>query len=144
MGSKKNTNLRNTYLLRIQISIMSIILALVFLCLVSSSIADCEYDSNPPCECTNPFVGTDTHFLGDPKRNCASAKACYVKNISGCKDIKQSKGGNRCQSNLACEPSEPAPPKPTDALQLNVVVRSANVRIKLLHVMNVKWTVMLT
>merc|ERR1712142_843533 len=115
MGSKKNTNLRNTYHLRIQISMMLISLALVFLCLVSRSIADCEYDSNLPCECTNPFVGTEKHFLGDPKRNCASAKACYVKNISGCKDIKQSKGGNRCQSNLACEPSEPAPPKPTDA-----------------------------
>merc|ERR1711872_51037 len=83
---------------------------------LSSSIADCEYGSNLPCECTNPFVGTDTHFLGDPKRNCASAKACYVKNISGCKDIKQSKGGNRCQSNLACEPSEPAPSKPSDAI----------------------------
>ena len=66
--------------------------------------ASCEVDYSIPCECTNPFLGTDNFFLGDPKQNCKAAKACYVKNLSGCSDARQSRGGGRCQSKQACAP----------------------------------------
>merc|ERR1719341_2492851 len=82
---------------------------------------DCVIDPSMPCECTNPFLGTDNFFLGDATKNCNSAKACYVKNLSGCADARQSRGGNRCQSKLACKSKQPdttvkptSEPKPSE------------------------------
>merc|ERR1719318_2186172 len=78
---------------------------------------DCVIDPSMPCECTNPFLGTDNFFLGDPTKNCNAAKACYVKNLSGCADARQSRGGNRCQSKLACKQISPSTEKPTSPSQ---------------------------
>merc|ERR1719318_1439795 len=76
---------------------------------------DCVIDPSMPCECTNPFLGTDNFFLGDATKNCNAAKACYVKNLSGCADARQSRGGNRCQSKLACKQLAPSTEKPTSS-----------------------------
>eukprot|EP00091_Calanus_sinicus_P005757 TRINITY_DN1625_c0_g1_i6.p2 TRINITY_DN1625_c0_g1~~TRINITY_DN1625_c0_g1_i6.p2 ORF type:complete len:104 (-),score=13.62 TRINITY_DN1625_c0_g1_i6:513-824(-) len=51
----------------------------LFLSLVVLVHGDCVIDPSMPCECTNPFLGTDNFFLGDPVKNCNAAKACYVK-----------------------------------------------------------------
>jgi len=75
--------------------------------------ASCDIDPTIPCECTNPFIGTDSFFLGDPTRNCQKASACYVKNLSGCSDVRQSRGGGRCQSKEACNPATQPPPTVT-------------------------------
>eukprot|EP00091_Calanus_sinicus_P005751 TRINITY_DN1625_c0_g1_i10.p1 TRINITY_DN1625_c0_g1~~TRINITY_DN1625_c0_g1_i10.p1 ORF type:complete len:249 (-),score=48.85 TRINITY_DN1625_c0_g1_i10:112-825(-) len=80
----------------------------LFLSLLVLVHGDCVIDPSMPCECTNPFLGTDNFFLGDPVKNCNAAKACYVKNLSGCADARQSRGGNRCQSKLACKPEPPS------------------------------------
>ena len=64
--------------------------------------ASCEIDTSLPCECTNPFLGTNNFHLGDAKLNCKHAKACYVANKSGCSDAKSARGGGRCQSKDAC------------------------------------------
>ena len=74
----------------------------------------CNYDPSASCECWIPFIGTENFFLGDPEHNCKRAKACYVKNSSGCSDIKQARGGGRCQSKLACNvgPTTTPPPPP--------------------------------
>jgi hypothetical protein len=72
--------------------------------------ASCDIDASIECECTNPFLGTDNFFLGDPKQNCKAAKACYVKNLSGCSDARQSRGGGRCQSKEACDDGKAATP----------------------------------
>merc|ERR1719318_809687 len=78
---------------------------------------DCVIDPSMPCECTNPFLGTDNFFLGDATKNCNAAKACYVKNLSGCADARQSRGGNRCQSKLACKQNSASTEKPTSPSQ---------------------------
>merc|ERR1719186_2571218 len=67
--------------------------------------ASCVIDASLPCECTNPFLGTENFFLGDGKRNCKNAKACYVANKSGCSDATPARGGGRCQSKEACKPT---------------------------------------
>eukprot|EP00092_Neocalanus_flemingeri_P024909 GFUD01027014.1.p1 GENE.GFUD01027014.1~~GFUD01027014.1.p1 ORF type:complete len:195 (-),score=49.93 GFUD01027014.1:144-728(-) len=73
--------------------------------------ASCDIDPSLPCECSNPFLGTPTFYLGDPKRNCKAAKACYVDNKSGCSDARSARGGGRCQSKSACDPpAEPTEP----------------------------------
>jgi len=81
-----------------------ILLGIILSDMVGVGLANCDYDPSYPCECTNPFLGTENYFLGDPKQNCKSAKACYVKTVSGCKDRRQAKGGGRCQSKEACNP----------------------------------------
>ena len=83
---------------------VSILLGIILSDMVGVGLAHCDYDPSFPCECTNPFLGTENYFLGDPNQNCKSAKACYVKTVSGCKDRRQSKGGGRCQSKEACNP----------------------------------------
>merc|ERR1711903_296812 len=87
-----------------QPSIMSSFTLLIasLLSLVILVHGDCVIDPSMPCECTNPFLGTDNFFLGDATKNCNAAKACYVKNLSGCADARQARGGGRCQSKLAC------------------------------------------
>ena len=90
-------------------SIRSVILfflsmKMLSIAMVEKRAASCDIDPSIPCECTNPFLGTDNFFLGDPARLCESAKACYVKNLSGCADSRQSRGGGRCQSKDACKP----------------------------------------
>ena len=91
----------------------TLLLSLVVLVLGNQKrAATCDIDTSSPCECTNPFLGTDNFFLGDPKQNCQAAKACYVKNLSGCSDARQSRGGGRCQSKQACAPELPVTPPP--------------------------------
>merc|ERR1711928_186626 len=106
----------------------SFVLSLVVLAHGSQKrAASCDIDTSLPCECTNPFLGTDNFFLGDAKQNCKSAKACYVKNLSGCSDARQARGGGRCQSKLACAPEGghepvviPAKPKLPQQAQLSL------------------------
>ena len=64
--------------------------------MVEKRAASCDIDPSITCECTNPFLGTDNFFLGEAARLCESAKSCYVKNLSGCADSRQSRGGGRC------------------------------------------------
>merc|ERR1711903_309410 len=96
-----------------QPSIMSSFTLLIasLLSLVILVHGDCVIDPSMPCECTNPFLGTDNFFLGDATKNC------YVKNLSGCADARQSRGGNRCQSKLACKQISPSTEKPTSPSQ---------------------------
>ena len=75
--------------------------------------ASCVIDASLPCECTNPFLGTENFFLGDGKRNCKNAKACYVANKSGCSDATPARGGGRCQSKEACKPTDDKPKEGT-------------------------------
>ena len=70
--------------------------------------ASCEIDPSLPCECTNPFLGTNNFHLGDAKLNCKHAKACYVADQSGCSDSGPARGGGRCQSKEACPTEEKA------------------------------------
>merc|ERR1740137_314272 len=87
---------------------------------IDKRAASCDIDPSIPCECTNPFIGTENFFLGDSVQNCKVARACYVKNLSGCSDSRQAKGGGRCQSKQACNPTvvpepvteEPVTPEP--------------------------------
>ena len=76
----------------------------------------CDIDPSIPCECTNPFIGTENFFLGDSVQTCNVASACYVKNLSGCSDSRQPNGGGRCQSTLACNPADVQEPGTSDQL----------------------------
>merc|ERR1711983_390569 len=77
----------------------------------------CDYNPYSPCECTNPFLGTENHLLGSPDYTCKVADACYVKSISGCSDATLAKGGGRCQSNFACRQSPVNPVPATGGTQ---------------------------
>jgi len=95
-------------------SIKSVLLFLLSMKMLVSAMvekraASCDMDPSLPCECINPFLGTENFFLGEAARLCESAKACYVKNLSGCADSRQSRGGGRCQSKEACKPQAVSP-----------------------------------
>ena len=97
--------------------------------MVEKRAASCDIDPSITCECTNPFLGTDNFFLGEAARLCESAKSCYVKNLSGCADSRQSRGGGRCQSKEACKPQLAE----TSSVAPSIVVPTTGAPTSVLH-----------
>jgi hypothetical protein len=62
-----------------------------------------EERQRPICACANPFVGTPSEYLGDPRGTCARTGTCYVPCDADCSDVRAASESGRCVSSEACQ-----------------------------------------
>merc|ERR1712186_8901 len=89
---------------KMKATVAATLIGIFLLAGVPDIFASPGWRSPVPCQCINPFLGTEYASTGDPDILCNRLPGlCYVSCNSDCRDQDTAAGANRCQSSLACQ-----------------------------------------